>query len=146
MKLLLVFTLLTLCFACAANAQDGNTLFNIRPAIAEKVVASLHGVDCFFSYSAVGGSSEVWQLQVKQSDEGGYTCVIARPDQASYLFFQSWSAVVVGGTLSGVLVVDGDFSNMLEHDAWVYANGQSVSNAPSWQGVVGGIQLDIEKK
>ncbi|MDP2437761.1 MAG: hypothetical protein Q8P67_18625 [archaeon] len=133
--------LLCLGLLCLAGSCSG---FNLRPNVRGQEEASAGGVTCVFRYEAVGGTSEVWEMELRDAGAGGYSCVIGRPDQASYLVFLSYEVAVSGGAIKDVLVVDGEARPLFEGEHFVLdREANLVRPHPSFQASIQGIMVDI---
>eukprot|EP00043_Microstomoeca_roanoka_P020892 m.254372 g.254372 ORF g.254372 m.254372 type:complete len:156 (+) comp17984_c0_seq1:69-536(+) len=50
---------------------------------------------CIFEYAVVGGTNEEWHINIERTHDT-YKCTIQRPDQASYLYFMTFSVQMEG--------------------------------------------------
>src|SRR3989338_3652245 len=133
---IIVFCLLVLILSVSS---DG---FNLRPNVKGKEVAIAGGVTCTFHYEAVGGTSEVWQIELDESDPKRklYTCSVGRPDQASYLVFLSYEVQITGGSIKDVVIVDGESRPLFENEHYIVdKTANIVRPTPGFQASIQGI-------
>merc|ERR1711916_338718 len=93
-----------------------------------------------------GGTNEDW-MAVAEVDPstGGVECTFARPDAASYLFFNSFSAGIVAGEnnvpLSQIQVYDNS-GLLLEGEAYVLdSETNTIVPGPSFEGLISRISI-----
>jgi hypothetical protein len=97
------FLVLIACTSCGLSLKEEISMFNVQPNSQQAHhEVSLGKVKCLFSWAAVGGTNEDWQATVSKKD--GYSCVIERPDKASYLFFKHFAASIIGADLNSAEV------------------------------------------
>ena len=156
-SVVVVVVALVVCVACVGPAWgkvSGEEMFNIKPngqTAGVSVVASGHEgggatQECVFSYAAMGGTNEDW-MAVAEVDPstGGVECTFARPDAASYLFFNSFSAGIVAGEnnvpLTQIQVYDNS-GLLLEGEAYVLdTETNTIVPGPSFEGLISRISI-----
>lgn len=121
MGLLLILSLLLFSNSVLAETEKSEETFefNIRPGFDEGASVTLNGVTCTFAFSCNGGSSELFTINLKKTEDkqAPYLCtvgryfflhlsVILRPP-TSYLQFKSWVLTLDGARIhtSEALVV-----------------------------------------
>ncbi|XP_065836361.1 myeloid-derived growth factor homolog [Oscarella lobularis] len=101
LRLFLVCALLSVVLSSKEIVQP----FNVQPnGQVSHFDVALGKVKCLFSWAAVGGTNEDWQMSLTK--ENGYTCVVERPEKTSYLFFQNFAASILGAELKSVEIFD----------------------------------------
>lgn len=76
--------------------------FNIRPDPSKQSTDLVwDDVKCTFTYQAMGGTNEDWEIAIFRAEEHQITCMVNRADKmTTYLVFQSFSLKVNGAKLA----------------------------------------------
>eukprot|EP01125_Pyxidicula_operculata_P009499 TRINITY_DN3127_c3_g1_i3.p1 TRINITY_DN3127_c3_g1~~TRINITY_DN3127_c3_g1_i3.p1 ORF type:complete len:139 (+),score=12.36 TRINITY_DN3127_c3_g1_i3:43-459(+) len=136
MRITLLF--LSFCVFYVIGMKLNASKFNLRPSVPSSESVELDGVSCTFSYSADGGSSEEWDIQLEKSGDK-YACVVGRP--GSYLFFKQFKIQLSGKKIDSVVIRDNDsvFSNS---DYVISPGDNSVSSKQGWMGSLASIIVE----
>ncbi|KNC48277.1 UPF0556 protein [Thecamonas trahens ATCC 50062] len=145
--------------AVVAETAMGGTVtaeqpFNVKPNGRLEFVAvevgGGTGLACVFEYAAVGGTNEDWLAVAEVGEPGSdgqpsVTCTFARPDTASYLFFNSFAARMVdddGNVVAASHAELWDNSGMLlEGEAYVLDAAGALEKGPAFDGLVTRVAL-----
>lgn len=105
-------------FTALSVVRTESAEFSIKPnGKVSHEKASIGDVVCVFTYSAHGGTDELWKISIEKPAEE-YVCTIERPSQTSYLYFQSYSASVLGYAIENAEVFDNSGA-VLQYDKFV---------------------------
>eukprot|EP01094_Clydonella_sp_ATCC50884_P005978 TRINITY_DN1498_c0_g1_i1.p1 TRINITY_DN1498_c0_g1~~TRINITY_DN1498_c0_g1_i1.p1 ORF type:complete len:148 (+),score=49.81 TRINITY_DN1498_c0_g1_i1:80-523(+) len=142
MRASLLPALLALALLAPASAFSVTQSINVRPDHPDSATVTHGGYSCSFAFECSGGSSEMWEVALEGDEGGEITCMITRPEKASYLYFTFYTAIISGAQLTSAEVWDND-SALLQGDAFVI-DSSSVSSARGWSGVVHMIGMEAE--
>ncbi|XP_062516488.1 myeloid-derived growth factor homolog [Corticium candelabrum] len=116
------FVILVVFVSHAMCVKEETSVFNVQPNSRQSHhEISLGKVKCVFSWAAVGGTNEDWQITLTKQD--GYVCVIERPDKASYLFFKNFAASVIGADFNSAEVFD-SMGHLINEEDFTANTGQ----------------------
>ncbi|XP_065912360.1 myeloid-derived growth factor homolog [Dysidea avara] len=116
----LVATMLLFTSSVHGEAQAD---FSIKPnGKLSHTEANLGDVICLFTYSAHGGTDELWKISLISAGEKEYVCTIERPSQTSYLYFHTYSASILGHSIESAEVFDNNGA-VLQNEEFVIGDG-----------------------
>lgn len=132
-----------------ANANSVSDIFEAKPNGQKQKVSlqlprgSAAPVTCDFSFSAFGGTNERWSISITQ-DGPVYVCNIARPEQASYLYFQDFSASF-DAAAAGHLEVDAKNNNGRLLAVEVESSGHTVKSSGNFKNALASLVLTSKR-
>ncbi|XP_033749597.1 myeloid-derived growth factor homolog [Pecten maximus] len=143
MKCLVCLLILVSSVFCFGEDLVASRRFNIKPDPSAKSTDIVWGdIKCTFTYQAMGGTNEDWEIGIIHADEHQVTCMVNRADKmTTYLVFQSFSLKVKGAEFAVGQPYDRSNEALLPTEFVELPKKNMVKNSKNFKNEIGKVTL-----